>query len=83
LIAEYLAEQRMNDGMESLLGETVPVFFRLPHVDVAKTSLGSFDGDVGDETLRRIVTESIGDALVEGGVDRNVLGECVGHADSS
>jgi hypothetical protein len=38
---------------------------------------------MADETLRRIVTEAIGDALIEGGVDRNVLGESVGHAYSS
>jgi hypothetical protein len=83
LIAKDLAEQRVNYGMQSLLTETVAVLFRLPHVDVAKTSLGSFDGDMADETLRRIVTEAIGDALIEGGVDRNVLGESVGHAYSS
>ena len=40
---------------------------------------GPVDGDVGDQSLCRLLANPVGNALVEGGVDRDVLGERVGH----
>src|ERR1700730_3036740 len=81
LVAEDVAEEAVNNRMEPLFGEAIPVLFGVPDVDVPQPALGTLEGDVGDESLRWLVADAIGDALVEGGVDGNVLGECVGHGD--
>jgi len=79
-VAEDLAEQPVHDRVEPLLSEAVPVLLRLPHIDVPQATLGSLDGKVGDEPLWCLITHGVGDALVERRVERNVLGERVGHA---
>src|SRR4051794_6950717 len=82
LVAEDLAEQIVDDGGQPLLGERRRGLFRLPHVDVAQPALGPLEGDVGDQALGRLVPEPGTDAGVEGSVDRDVLGEHVGHGGS-
>ena len=82
LVAEGLAQQMMNDRMESFLCETVPIVFRFPHVDVAQPPLGALDGDVDDQPPRRCVSETMGDPLVEGGVNRDILREGIGHRET-
>ena len=54
LVAEDLAEERMHDGVKSLFRETVRIFLRFPHVDVAQPTFWTLDGDVDDQALRRI-----------------------------
>lgn len=68
--------------MQSLLGEAIPVLLGLPDVDVAQTALGSLDRQVDDEALRCLRAEAIEDPLVDGGIDRDLLGERVGHGSS-
>ena len=79
LIAEDFAEERMHDGVKSLFGETVAIVLRFPHVDVAQTTLRTFDGNVDDQALRWFFSEPVGDPLVEGGVNRDILREGVSH----
>jgi hypothetical protein len=79
LITEDLAEEAMNDWVEPLFGEAFPVLLGVPYIDVAQPALGTLYGNVRDEPFRWLVTETFGDALVKGGIDRNVLRECIGH----
>ena len=83
VVAEDLAQHAVHHGMQSLLGEAVPVFFGLPHVDVAEPALGALDRQVEDQPRRWLVADASGDALVEGGVDGHILGKRVGHGGSS
>ena len=66
--------------MEAFLTEPVTVLFGLPYVDVPKAPLGTLQGNVSDQALRRGVTQSFHDALVEGSIDRHILGERIGHS---
>jgi len=81
LVTEDLAEQSVDDRVEALLTEPVTVLLRFPYVDVAETPLGTFKGKVRDQALRWVVTEPLHDASVEGGIDRHVLRECIGHGE--
>jgi AcrR family transcriptional regulator len=69
----------VDNRVEAVLAEPVTVLFRLPYVDVAETTLGTLQGNVSDQALGRGVTQSFHDALVEGSIDRHVLGERIGH----
>src|SRR4051794_9099603 len=64
LVAEDLAEETVDDGVQPLLGERGGRLFRLPHVDVAQTALGPLEGDVGDQARGRLVPEVGTDASV-------------------
>jgi hypothetical protein len=45
LVAEHLAPQAVDDGMEALLAEAVAVGCGVPHRVVAPATLGSLDGE--------------------------------------
>lgn len=79
IVPEHLAEETVYDGVQPFFDESIAVLLRLPHVDVMKAAFGAFDGEMDDETLRGIITEAVGDSLVEGGVDRHILSERVCH----
>ena len=78
-VAEDLAEDGVHDRVQPLVGEPVPVGLGLPHVDVAQAALRALDGHVEDQPLRWGVADAVGDALVRGGVDGDVLHEGIGH----
>src|SRR3977135_386363 len=65
--------------METLFDESVPVLLGFPNVDVTEAAFRPRHGEVRDHPLRRIVAQSLSDPHVEGGIDRYILGECIGH----
>jgi hypothetical protein len=79
LVAKDLAEQSVHDGVEAFFGEAIPILLGFPHVDVAQTALGECDGDVAEQPFRVFVADQVDDALLEGSVDRNILGERICH----
>jgi hypothetical protein len=78
-VSEHLAEETVYDGVQPIFDESIPVLLRLPHVDVAEAAFGTFDGEMDDEPLRGHIAETVGDSLVEGGIDRHILSERVCH----
>jgi hypothetical protein len=67
----------MDDRVQALVAEPVAVLLGLPHAVVAQPSLEPLDGEVDDQPGWRHVPKLGANALVERGVDRNVLGERV------
>src|SRR5215469_1710328 len=76
--AEHVLQDRVHDGVQPVLGEGRVVVLRLPDVDVAQPALGA-PGQVGDQARRAFRAQAVLDAGVGLGVDRHVVGECVGH----
>lgn len=68
--------------METVLGKVFEVLFRVPHVNVAKPTLGKLERDVGDQTLGHLWPQPFLDLPVEILVDWDVVRKCEWHVDS-
>jgi hypothetical protein len=82
LVSETAAQDGVDHGVQSLLGEAVPVRLGLPDIELSEAALWSLDSEMNDEPLGWLVAKTIEDAPVHGGIDRDVLGERVAHASS-
>src|SRR6516165_5966666 len=76
--AALLLNDRVHDGVQPVLGEGLEVVLGLPDVDVAQPAVDA-QGQVGDQAVRVFGAQARPDAGVGLGVDRHVVGECVGH----
>ena len=79
VVAEYFVQEAVDDGMETVLYEAVPVLFVLPDIDVAQPAVRVLYREVDDQPLRGLVAKTGSDAPVEGVVDRHILGERERH----
>lgn len=52
LVAEAAAQERVDHGVQPLLGKAVPVLLGLPDAEVPQAALGPLDGKMDDESLR-------------------------------
>ena len=76
--AEHLLQDRVDGGVQPVLGEGLFVVLGLPDIDIAQPGLGA-PGQVGDQARRQLRAQAFLDPGVGLGVDRHVVGDCVGH----
>jgi hypothetical protein len=62
--------------LDALVVETLPVFLRVPRVEVTRTSLG-LNHDLTEETLRALVADGVLDLPVHALVGRHFIEEGV------
>jgi len=79
LAPETAAQEGVDHGVQTLLGEAVPVRFGIPYVDVPEAALGALDDEMDDEPFGWLIAETFKDPAVGSGIDRDVLGERVTH----
>jgi hypothetical protein len=79
IATEHFAEETVDDGVEPLVDESIPVLLGLPHIDVAQTAFRALDSEMHHQPGRRCIAEAVGDTAVEGVVDRHILSERERH----
>ena len=79
--AERFLQYRVNDRMQAVLDKALVVVFGLPDIDIAQPVIDP-PGEVGDHAGRPFLAQALLDAGVGLGVDRYVVGVCVGHRGS-
>jgi hypothetical protein len=76
--AEHLPQDRVDDGVQPVLGEGLVVVLGLPDIDVTQPALDP-PGQVGDQSGRPFLAQALLDPGVNLGGDRHVVGERVSH----
>ncbi len=76
VVAEDATKEFVDHGVQPSVDESLALVFALPDLDVAQATFGSFDREVHHQPVGQFVADAGSDALVDGGVDGDVLDVC-------